>query len=188
MHSGFILHCICTWKTACFILLCLCVVNYCIRSFTQLSLFEDVHFLIIHIPYFFFHCVCCIVLGFAMQLHSMLFTFIRLFGILVVQTYVTFESITRLLYVGSSDPWIVFLFFLKKLCRPDDPTKNNYSTVSSIVLDYLPTEKEHFSFQYSFEVRDQRLKPVKGTAHDQWAAQHRWARLPSANWNGWFVS
>ena len=38
-------------------------------------------------------------------------------------------------------------FFLKKLCRPDDPSKNNYSTVSSIVLDYLPTDKEHFSFQ-----------------------------------------
>ena len=46
-------------------------------------------------------CVCCFVLGFAMQLHSMLFTFIHLFGILVVQKYLIFEQKMWLLYVGS---------------------------------------------------------------------------------------
>ena len=51
MHSGFIMHGICTSKTACYILYnnVWWITDYCIRSFTQLSLFEEVHFLIIQI-------------------------------------------------------------------------------------------------------------------------------------------
>ena len=43
-------------------------------------------------PNLFCHCGGCLVLGFAMQLHSMLFTFVHLFVILVVQEYVIFEN------------------------------------------------------------------------------------------------
>ena len=74
MHSGFTMHGICTSKAACFIIM-----------FGEL-LYQVVHpaFIVWGSACFdhrnlFCHCVCCVVLGFAMQLHSMLFTFIHLY-------------------------------------------------------------------------------------------------------------
>ena len=149
MHSGFTMHGICTSKTACYVVWW--ITDYCIRSFTQLSLLEEVHFLIIQI----FFTIVFAVLSLDLPcncIHSLVWPFgcARICNIWKNNvTLVCGEFVSC-----AADPEIVCHLFSEEVVPSRWSQKEQLWQWTSIVLDYFLLKRKMFHSSSRLKKKD----------------------------------